>query len=154
MNQSRIEHDFLGERAIPNTAYYGIQTLRALENFDITGIPLKSEPLFVQALAYVKKGAALANRDLGVLDPAIAESIVRACDRVAAGEFDNQFLTDMIQGGAGTSVNMNANEVIANVALEMMGKRERRVRVLPPQQPRQLLPIAPTTPTPRPFALR
>ncbi|GAB2461145.1 aspartate ammonia-lyase [Hymenobacter qilianensis] len=124
MQTSRLEHDFLGERAIPTDVYYGIQTLRALENFDITGIPLRSEPLFVQALAYVKKAAALANRDLGVLDSAIAECIVQACDRVAAGEFDSQFTTDMIQGGAGTSVNMNANEVIANVALELMGKQK------------------------------
>ncbi|WP_375437679.1 aspartate ammonia-lyase [uncultured Hymenobacter sp.] len=122
MLTSRLEHDFLGERAIPADAYYGIQTLRALENFNITGIPLKSEPLFVQALGYVKKAAAMANRDMGVLDPAIADCITRACDRVIAGEMDQQFLTDMIQGGAGTSVNMNANEVIANVALELMGK--------------------------------
>jgi aspartate ammonia-lyase len=122
MQTTRIEHDFLGERAIDGDVYYGIQTLRAIENFHITGIPIRVEPLFVQALAYVKKAAALANRDLGVLDPAIAECIVRACDRVAAGEFNDQFLTDMIQGGAGTSVNMNANEVIANVALEQMGK--------------------------------
>lgn len=124
MSTSRLEHDFLGEREIPADAYYGIQTLRALENFYITGIPLKVEPLFVQALAYVKKAAALANRDLGVLKPVIAEAIAQACDRVAAGEFDNQFLTDMIQGGAGTSVNMNANEVIANVALEIMGHQK------------------------------
>ncbi|UOG74892.1 aspartate ammonia-lyase [Hymenobacter tibetensis] len=122
MLTSRLEHDFLGERAIPANVYYGIQTLRALENFNITGIPLKSEPLFVQALGYVKKAAALANRDMGVLDPGIADCIVRACDRVIAGELDDQFLTDMIQGGAGTSVNMNANEVIANVALELMDK--------------------------------
>lgn len=122
MLTSRLEHDFLGERAIPANAYYGIQTLRALENFNITGIPLKSEPLFVQALGYVKKAAAMANRDMGVLDPGIANCIVRACDRVIAGEMDDQFLTDMIQGGAGTSVNMNANEVIANVALELMDK--------------------------------
>ncbi|WP_216688639.1 aspartate ammonia-lyase [Hymenobacter siberiensis] len=121
MSNSRIEHDFLGERSLPDTAYYGIQTLRALENFDITGIPIKNEPLFVQALAYVKKGAALANKELGVLPANIADAIAAACDRVATGEFDNQFLTDMIQGGAGTSVNMNANEVIANVALEIMG---------------------------------
>ncbi|TGE14296.1 aspartate ammonia-lyase [Hymenobacter elongatus] len=121
MTDSRLEHDFLGERAIPNEAYYGIQTLRALENFDITGIPLRTEPLFVQALAYVKKAAALANRELGVLDPNIAEHIALACDKVASGQYDDQFLTDMIQGGAGTSVNMNANEVIANVALELMG---------------------------------
>ena len=118
---TRLEHDFLGELPIPASAYYGIQTLRALENFHITGIPIKAEPLFVQALAFVKKGAALTNKELGVLDPAIADAIGKACDRVASGEFDDQFLTDMIQGGAGTSVNMNANEVIANVALEIMG---------------------------------
>jgi len=121
---TRLEHDFLGELPIPTSVYYGIQTLRALENFHITGIPIKAEPLFVQALAYVKKGAALANKELGVLDPAVADYIVQACDRVAAGEFDDQFLTDMIQGGAGTSVNMNANEVIANVALELMGHQK------------------------------
>ncbi|WP_143309274.1 aspartate ammonia-lyase [Chitinophaga vietnamensis] len=120
----RIEHDFLGEREIPQDVYYGIQTLRALENFHITGIPLKTEPVFVQALGYVKKAAAMANRDLGVLDKHIAEYIIKACDRVISGEFDNQFLSDLIQGGAGTSVNMNANEVIANVALEMMGKQK------------------------------
>ncbi|MDO7887228.1 aspartate ammonia-lyase [Hymenobacter cheonanensis] len=121
---TRLEHDFLGELPIPDDAYYGIQTLRALDNFHITGIPIKVEPLFVQALAFVKKGAALANKELGVLDPTIADFIAQACDRVASGEFDNQFLTDMIQGGAGTSVNMNANEVIANVALELMGHQK------------------------------
>lgn len=120
----RIEHDFLGEKEIPQDVYYGIQTLRALENFHITGIPMKVEPLFVQALGYVKKGAAMANRDLGVLDKNIAEYIIKASDRVIAGEFNDQFLTDLIQGGAGTSINMNANEVIANVALEMMGKEK------------------------------
>jgi aspartate ammonia-lyase len=125
MNPStRTEHDFLGELPIPADAYYGIQTLRALDNFYITGIPINVEPLFVQALAFVKKGAALANKELGVLDPTIADYIAQACDRVASGEFDNQFLTDMIQGGAGTSVNMNANEVIANVALELMGHQK------------------------------
>ncbi len=121
---TRLEHDFLGELPIPADAYYGIQTLRALENFHITGIPIKVEPLFVQALAYVKKAAALTNKELGVLAPTVADYIAQACDRVASGEFDNQFLTDMIQGGAGTSVNMNANEVIANVALEMMGHQK------------------------------
>ncbi|NLR80502.1 aspartate ammonia-lyase [Chitinophaga eiseniae] len=120
----RIEHDFLGEKEIPQDVYYGIQTLRAIENFHITGIPLMEEPIFVQALGYVKKGAAMANRDLGVLDKNIAEYIIKACDRVIAGEFNNQFLSDLIQGGAGTSVNMNANEVIANIALEMMGKEK------------------------------
>ncbi|MGN7819091.1 aspartate ammonia-lyase [Chitinophaga varians] len=120
----RIEHDFLGEKEIPQDVYYGIQTLRALENFHITGIPLKVEPIFVKSLGYVKKAAAMANRDLGVLDKNIAEYIIKASDRVISGEFDNQFLSDLIQGGAGTSVNMNANEVIANVALEMMGKQK------------------------------
>ncbi|MFB6454869.1 aspartate ammonia-lyase [Chitinophaga sp. Hz27] len=120
----RIEHDFLGEKEIPQDVYYGIQTLRALENFHITGIPLKVEPDFVQALGYVKKAAAMANRDLGVLDKNIAEYIIKASDRVIKGEFNDQFLSDLIQGGAGTSVNMNANEVIANVALEMMGHKK------------------------------
>jgi aspartate ammonia-lyase len=124
MKIPRIEHDFLGERTIPENVYYGIQTLRALENFNITGIPLKTEPLFVQALGYVKKAAAMANRDLGVLHPELAEFIIKASDRVIAGEFNDHFLTDLIQGGAGTSVNMNANEVIANIALEMMGKEK------------------------------
>ncbi|CAL1519563.1 aspartate ammonia-lyase [Chitinophaga sp. MM2321] len=120
----RIESDFLGEKELPQDVYYGIQTLRALENFHITGIPLMVEPIFVKSLGYVKKAAAMANRDLGVLDKNIAGFIIRACDRVINGEFDNQFLSDLIQGGAGTSVNMNANEVIANVALEMMGKEK------------------------------
>ncbi len=118
---TRLEHDFIGEKEIPNEVYYGVQTLRALENFNITGQRISQEPFFVQALAYVKKGAALANRELGVIDPSIAGYIIQACDRIIAGEFLDQFPTDMIQGGAGTSVNMNANEVIANVALELMG---------------------------------
>ncbi|MDQ3289948.1 MAG: aspartate ammonia-lyase [Bacteroidota bacterium] len=121
MNNTRIEHDFIGEKEIPAHVYYGVQTFRALENFNITGQRISQEPFFVQALAYVKKGAALANRDLGVVDPQIAEFIIKACDRIIAGEFIDQFPSDMIQGGAGTSVNMNANEVIANVAFEMMG---------------------------------
>lgn len=118
----RVEHDFLGEKEIPKDVYYGIQTLRAIENFHITGIQMKSEPIFVQALGYVKKAAAQANADLGALDKGIAAAIVKASDRLINGEFLDQFPTDLIQGGAGTSVNMNANEVIANVALEMMGK--------------------------------
>jgi aspartate ammonia-lyase len=117
----RIEKDFLGEREIPHHVYYGVQTLRGIENFKITGLPISLEPYFIQAFGYVKKAAAMANRDLGVLEPKIAEAIVRACDRIIAGEFLDQFPSDMIQGGAGTSTNMNANEVIANVALEAMG---------------------------------
>jgi len=117
----RIEKDFLGEKRIPDDKYYGVQTLRGMENFHITGIPMGSEPYFVKALGYVKKAAALANRDLGVLDARVANAIVLACDRLIAGEMRDQFVTDFIQGGAGTSTNMNANEVIANMALESLG---------------------------------
>ncbi|RBL88933.1 aspartate ammonia-lyase [Chitinophaga flava] len=117
----RTEHDFLGEREIDNSVYYGIQTLRAIENFYITGTPVSQEPVFIKALGYVKKAAAMANMELGVLQPDIAAAIMKASDRLIAGEFTDQFPTDMIQGGAGTSVNMNANEVIANIGLEYMG---------------------------------
>jgi aspartate ammonia-lyase len=117
----RIEKDFLGEKRIPDDKYYGVQTLRGMENFHITGIPMGSEPYFVKALGYVKKAAALANRDLAVLDARVANAIVGACDRLIAGEMRDQFVTDFIQGGAGTSTNMNANEVIANMALESLG---------------------------------
>jgi aspartate ammonia-lyase len=119
---SRIEKDFLGERVISNDAYYGVQTLRGKENFHITGVPMSREPYFVQAFGYVKKAAAMANRDLGVIDKTVADAIVGACDRLIAGEMLDQFVTDFIQGGAGTSTNMNANEVIANLALESLGK--------------------------------
>lgn len=121
---TRIEKDFLGEKELPDNAYYGVQSLRGKENFHITGIPMSSEPYFVQAFGYVKKAAAMANRDLGVLDPVVADAIIYACDRLIAGEFRDQFITDFIQGGAGTSTNMNANEVIANLALEKLGHRK------------------------------
>lgn len=121
MTTSRIEHDFLGEKEISDNLYYGVQTARALENFHITGIPLSKEPLMVEAMGYVKKAAAMANRDCGVLKPEIAYAIVMACDQLIAGKHLDQFPTDMIQGGAGTSVNMNANEVIANLGLEILG---------------------------------
>ena len=101
-----------------------MQTLRGIENFKIIGIPVSAEPYFVKAFGYVKKAAAMANRDLGALDPRVARAIIAACDRIIAGEFADQFPTDMIQGGAGTSTNMNANEVIANVALEALGHRK------------------------------
>ena len=120
----RIEKDFLGEKQIPEEAYYGVQTLRGKENFLITNMPISREPNFVKAFGYVKKAAAMANRDLGVLDARIAEAIMGACDRLIAGEMLDQFITDFIQGGAGTSVNMNANEVIANLALESLGYKK------------------------------
>lgn len=128
----RVEHDFLGTKEIPNNAYYGVQTMRALENFNITGITNTTEPLFIKALGYVKKAAALANRDCGVLDPKIAEAIIFACDKLIAGEYQDQFLTDLIQGGAGTSVNMNANEVIANIGLEYLGHQKGQYEYLHP----------------------
>lgn len=124
MSDTRIEHDFIGELEIPNDVYYGVQTYRALQNFNITQLKISGEPFMVQALGYVKKAAALANKECGVLDPKIADAIVEASDRVISGEFTNQFQTDLFQGGAGTSVNMNANEVIANIALEIMGHKK------------------------------
>ncbi|MDB5263816.1 MAG: aspA [Adhaeribacter sp.] len=131
-NSFRVEHDFLGTKEIPTSAYYGVQTLRALENFNITGITNATEPLFIKALGYVKKAAALANRDCGVLEPKLAEAIIFACDRLIAGEYRDQFLTDLIQGGAGTSVNMNANEVIANIGLEYLGHQKGQYEYLHP----------------------
>src|SRR6516164_8890283 len=120
----RIEKDFLGERELTDDVYYGVQTLRGKDNFHITGIPMSREPYFVKAFGYVKKAAAMANRELGVLDANIANAIIQACDRVISGEMTDQFVTDYIQGGAGTSTNMNANEVIANLALEALGHRK------------------------------
>ncbi|MGZ9106818.1 MAG: lyase family protein, partial [Rhodoplanes sp.] len=128
----RLEKDFLGEKELPDTAYYGVQTLRGKENFHITGLPMSTEPFFVKAFGYVKKAAALANRDLGVLDATVADAIVGACDRLIAGEMRDQFITDFIQGGAGTSTNMNANEVIANLALESLGRKKGEYAVVNP----------------------
>lgn len=128
----RIEHDFLGEKQIPAEVYYGVQTARAIENFHITGICFSSEPLFVKAFAYVKKAAALANLDFRVLEKPLADAIIYACDRLIAGEFLDQFPTDMIQGGAGTSCNMNVNEVIANIGLEYLGRQKGQYEYLHP----------------------
>ncbi len=128
----RIEKDFLGEKQIPDDAYYGVQTLRGKENFHITGMPISREPCFIKALAYVKKAAAMANRDLGVLDGKVANAIVAACDRIIAGDMLDQFVTDFIQGGAGTSTNMNANEVIANLALEILGHKKGEYQFVDP----------------------
>src|SRR5262245_55138109 len=128
----RIERDFLGEKQIPDDVYYGVQTLRGKENFYITGMPISREPCFVKALGYVKKAAAMANRDLGVLEPRIADAIIHACDRLIAGELVEQFVTDFIQGGAGTSTNMNANEVIANLALESLGHKKGEYKYVNP----------------------
>lgn len=130
--KKRHEHDLLGDREISDEAYYGVQTLRAIENFNITGVLLRDFPLFIKGLAQVKKAAALANCELGVLDQEICNFIVLACDEIIAGHWHDQFLVDMIQGGAGTSTNMNANEVIANRALELWGKRKGEYQFIHP----------------------
>ncbi|MGH7663757.1 MAG: aspartate ammonia-lyase [Gemmatimonadaceae bacterium] len=120
---TRAEHDLLGERDVPDDALYGIQTLRALENFPISGVVLREFPSLISALASVKEAAALANTELGLLDSTISDAIIRAAREVRVGRHHEHFLVDMVQGGAGTSTNMNANEVIANRALELLGGR-------------------------------
>jgi len=119
--RTRTEHDLLGYREVPYESYYGVQTLRGMENFNITGVTLNFYPDLVEALAIVKMGAAKANFDLGLLDKNVCDAIVKACDEIIHGKFQFYFVVDMIQGGAGTSTNMNANEVIANRALEILG---------------------------------
>ncbi len=118
----RREHDLLGEMNIPEEFYFGIQTMRALENFHISRVRLNFFPELIIALADVKQAAAMANRDLGILEPAVADAIIKACEAIRGGKYHDHFVVDMIQGGAGTSTNMNANEVIANVGLEILGR--------------------------------
>jgi aspartate ammonia-lyase len=120
--KTRLEHDLLGDRDVPYEYYYGIQTLRALENFNISGITLNFYPDFINSLAIVKMAAAKANYELGLLPKDIADAIFQACQEILDNRFHSHFVVDMIQGGAGTSTNMNANEVIANRALEILGK--------------------------------
>jgi aspartate ammonia-lyase len=132
MTSFRIEHDSLGEREVPAERYYGIQTLRALENFSITGIPISHYPRLVHSLAYIKKAAALANMELGMLPLEIGQAMVQACDEILAGKLHADFVVDVIQGGAGTSTNMNANEVVANRALELLGQEKGRYDVVHP----------------------
>ncbi|RAX58562.1 aspartate ammonia-lyase [Helicobacter monodelphidis] len=121
---TRIEHDLIGDKEISNEFYYGVQTARAQENFQISGTTLKIYPDFIKAFAQVKKAAAMANAKLGLLDNTLKDYICKACDEVYSGKYNDHFVVDMFQGGAGTSTNMNANEVIANVALELMGKKK------------------------------
>lgn len=128
----RIEHDLLGDFAVPADAYYGVQTARALENFRITGVTLSHFPHLVVSLAMVKKAAARANRKFGILSDAHEQAISAACDEIIAGRLHDQFAVDMIQGGAGTSTNMNANEVIANRALELLGYNKGEYSALQP----------------------
>src|SRR5436309_8463050 len=119
MSEFRIEKDSMGEVKVPAKAYYGAQTQRAVENFPISGQPLPAR--LIRALGLVKLAAAIANRDLGKLKPEIAEPIIQAAREVAAGKLDGQFPVDVYQTGSGTSSNMNANEVISNRAIELIG---------------------------------
>lgn len=128
--QTRTEKDFLGEKEVPLEAYYGIQTLRAVENFPITG--QRIHPELIIALAMVKKAAACANKDIHQLSPTIADAIIGAADEIIEGKWHDQFLVDPIQGGAGTSINMNANEVIANRAIERLGEAKGNYSVISP----------------------
>ena len=132
ISNPRIEHDLLGEREVPGDAYYGIHTLRAIENFPITGQPISTLPELIVALACVKQAAAVTNRELGLLDDERADAIVKACAEIRGGALHDQFVVDVIQGGAGTSSNMNANEVIANRGLELLGQPRGAYRHLHP----------------------
>ena len=115
----RSEHDSIGERAIPKDAYYGVQSLRAAENFHITGLTM--HPEIITSIAEIKKASAITNHEIGLLDKKVADAIVKACDEIVDGKLHDAFIVDPIQGGAGTSLNMNANEVIANRAIELLG---------------------------------
>ena len=129
---TRMEHDLIGDKEISNECYYGVQTARASENFHITGVTLSSFPTFIISLAKVKKAAALANYELGLLAENKKNVICDACDEIIAGKYHDQFVVDMFQGGAGTSTNMNANEVIANIGLEKMGHQKGEYKFLHP----------------------
>lgn len=118
--KTRTEHDLLGNKEVPVEYYFGVQTMRALENFNISRVRLHFFPELIKALAMVKEAAACATV-IWVVDGHVAQAIIRACEEVRQGKFDEHFVVDMVQGGAGTSTNMNANEVIANRALEILG---------------------------------
>ena len=115
----RVEKDSIGTKDVPENVYYGVQSLRAAENFHITG--LNMHPEIINSLAYIKKAAAITNCEAGLLDKRRTQAIVQACDEILDGNLRDQFIVDAIQGGAGTSANMNANEVIANRAIEILG---------------------------------
>ena len=130
----RVEHDLLGDRQVPTGAYFGIHTLRAFENFPISGSPISIYPDLVRALASIKQAAALANHELGLLDRERSDAIVKACAEIRDGDLHEHFVVDVIQGGAGTSTNMNANEVIANRALEHLGHSRGQYEYLHPNE--------------------
>src|SRR6188508_2744102 len=128
----RTEKDLLGEKQIPFDAYYGVQTMRALENFQVSGVKTNFYPDYVKAYAMVKLAAARANTEVGRMKKDRFDAIEKACLAVMDGKYHDQFLTDLYQGGAGTSANMNANEVLANIALEMMGKKKGEYQFIEP----------------------
>lgn len=130
--RTRTEHDLLGDREIPVEYYFGVQTMRAMENFNISRVRLHFFPALINGLAVVKQAAAMANRDLGLLPPDKAEAIIEACIEIRGGALRDQFVVDMVQGGAGTSTNMNANEVIANRALEILGHERGQYKIIHP----------------------
>ena len=130
----RREHDLLGDRDVAVDAYYGVHTLRAVENFPISGTPISIYPDLIAALASIKLAAARTNRELGLLDATRADAIVAAAEEIRAGRLHGEFVVDVIQGGAGTSTNMNANEVIANRALELLGKPKGDYQALHPNE--------------------
>ena len=121
MSATRLEHDLLGDYQVPINAYWGVHTARAVDNFPISGVPIGHYRSLIQALAIVKQATAQANFELGELSAELNDAISKACKEIAEGKFDNEFVVDTIQGGAGTSTNMNANEVIANRAIEILG---------------------------------
>src|SRR5436190_8147333 len=131
---TRREHDLLGDREVPAGAYFGVHTLRAVENFPISGLPISIYPDLVRALASIKEAAALTNHELGMLDRQKTDAIVAACQAIKAGRLHDQFVVDVIQGGAGTSTNMNANEVIANLARESLGHERGEYQYLHPNE--------------------
>ena len=131
---TRREHDLLGDRDVPADAYYGVHTLRAIDNFPITGTRISIYPDLIAALASIKSAAARSNHELGLLDATRTDAIVAAAEEIRAGKLHEQFVVDVIQGGAGTSTNMNANEVIANRALELLGRQKGDYKFLHPNE--------------------
>nr|WP_294526488.1 aspartate ammonia-lyase [uncultured Rhodopila sp.] len=133
-SDTRLEHDLLGDLAVPDAAYYGVHTLRAVQNFPISQTTIAIYPELIRSLASIKQAAALANHELNLLDTVRRDAIVRACEDIRAGQLHDQFVVDVIQGGAGTSTNMNANEVVANRGLEHLGHRRGDYQFLHPNE--------------------
>ncbi|MEO8656507.1 MAG: lyase family protein, partial [Ramlibacter sp.] len=135
MSEIRIEEDLLGAREVPAAAYYGVHTVRAMENFKISSAKISDVPEMVRGMVMVKKASALANKEMHTIPADVADAIIAACDQMLIGGLCmDQFPIDVFQGGAGTSVNMNANEVVANLALEQMGLEKGRYDVVNPNE--------------------